>query len=68
LALLEDDEPSVPRCRDATGSFRPAVPEAVFSWRRTRSCHPFLRALLALQALGNKDDLSAPFFHRFQNF
>jgi hypothetical protein len=23
---------------------------------------------LALQALGNKDDLSAPFFHRFQNF
>jgi hypothetical protein len=35
------------------------------------AANPFLSSVfarLALQALGNKDDLSAPFFHRVQNF
>jgi hypothetical protein len=37
------------------------------------AANPFLSSgfaclALASQALGNKDDLSAPFFHRFRNF
>jgi hypothetical protein len=37
------------------------------------AANPFLSSVfawlaLALHALGNKDDLPTPFFHRFQNF